>query len=238
MISMTLAALCLGAGCDEQESAPSPPPRPVRTGTGIIRGIVTLTGHLPPPRPDKNVPCCNGTRSIPDETLTVDGGGHLRDVIVYLEDAPGAAPASTAPMVLDQKGCQYLPHVVVLRTGQVLRVTNNDPTPHNVHGMCEKNPAFNFAETSVGQCKDLTFARPDSFTIRCDVHPWMRAQARVFDHPWFAVTGADGSFTIGHVPPGSYTLVAWQERYGEVRLNVATKDGMTVETNPTFQSGQ
>lgn len=238
MIPITLVALCLTGGCDEPPAAkPAASSRPVRTGTGTIRGTVTLVGRVPNLRTPVDEPCCNGKATIVDETLTADEVGHLRDVVVYLEDAPGAEPASPPPVVLDQTGCRYVPHVLALRVGQTLRVKNSDPTIHNVHGMCEKNRAFNFAETVAGQTRDLTFSEPESFTVRCDVHPWMRAQVTVFDHPWFAVTGADGAFHIEHVPPGSYTLVAWQEKYGEIRLPVSADDGKVVEINPTFETG-
>ena len=237
-LALLLIVSMTGGGCDQSDAAKeTAAARPVRAGTGILRGVVRLQGKAPPPRPISNQPCHAGATPIVDESVVTDDAGHLQNVIVYLEDAPGAAPASPPPAVLDQVDCHYVPHVLALRTGQTLRVVNPDPAFHNVHGMCEKNPAFNFAEVSAGQSKDMSFAAPERFTIRCDVHPWMRSVVQVFDHPWFAVTGKDGSFDIENVPPGEYTLVAWQERYGEVKMKVTAQDAKTSRADLTFQTG-
>jgi plastocyanin len=228
------------AGCERKPpKQPSPATTgPVRTGTATIRGVVTLGGKPPEMATIPNQPCHAGAGPLKEESVVVDSDGHLRNVIVYLENAPVAATVSNLPpVVLDQVNCRYFPHVVVLRTGQTLHVTTNDPTLHNVHGLCTANEAFNFALVAPGQSKDLVFTEPERFPIRCDVHPWMRAYVQVFTHPWFAVTGADGSFELRDVPAGNYMLVAWQEKYGEQRVPVTVPDGQTVTTPITFQSG-
>lgn len=185
-----------------------------------------------------NQPCHAGAGEVKDEAVIVDSAGHLRNVVVYLEGPPPAPPApDLPPVVLDQVNCQYVPHVLALRTGQTLRVTTRDPTLHNVHGLCTENPPFNFALTAPGQTRDLKFDRPEAFQIRCDVHPWMRAYVHVFDHGYYVVTGKDGAFEIKNVPAGSYTLVAWHEKYGSLHMQASAADDKISTADFTFQSG-
>ena len=185
-----------------------------------------------------NRPCHAGAGPLKEETVVVNGDGFLQNVIVYLENAPAATPGQNLPpIVLDQVNCQYVPHILALRTGQTLHVSSSDPTLHNVHGMCSVNDPFNFALVAAGQFKDLRFSQPELFPIRCDVHPWMRAYVQIFSHPWFAVTDKNGKFEIRNVPAGSYPLVAWQEKYGTVRRDVKIDDGKTTEASFEFQSG-
>jgi plastocyanin len=236
---MTVLALAL-IGCDRKPAnqPASATAGPVRIGTAIIRGGVTLAGKPPVMATLPNQPCHAGAGPLKEESVVADASGHLQNVIVYLEDAPGAAPAThLPPVVIDQVNCQYVPHVVALRAGQTLHVTTSDPTLHNVHGLCTVNDAFNFALVAKGQSKDLAFTQPERFPLRCDVHPWMKAFVQVFPHPWFAVTGADGSFEIRGVPSGTYTLVAWQEKYGEQHVPVTVADGQTLTAPITFRSG-
>lgn len=235
-----LLALCGLAGCDRTPSrqSTSQATGPVRTGTAIIRGIVSLSGKPPHMATIPNQPCHAGAPPLRDESVVVNSQGHLQNVIVYLENPPAAPPAANLPAVsLDQMNCQFVPHVVALRTGQTLHVSSSDPTLHNVHGLCTVNDAFNFALVAAGQSKDLTFSQPERFPVRCDVHPWMKAFVQVFDHPWFAMTAKDGTFQIRNVPAGSYTLVAWQERYGESRTAITIADGQTIDVPFTYQSG-
>lgn len=230
-------------GCDRRNNEGSAPATPatgssVRTGMGTIRGTVTLTGKPPVMQTIPNQPCHAGAGQLNDESVIVDSSGHLRNVVVYMESPPPAPPAAnSAPPVLNQVNCQYVPHVLALRTGQTLRVTTSDPTLHNVHGLCSENEPFNFALIAPGQTRDLKFDRPEAFQIRCDVHPWMRAYVHVFDHPYFAVTGKDGTFEIKGVPAGSCTLVAWQEKYGLLRMQVTAADDKISPADFTFRSG-
>ena len=241
-VALILMAMLLPlSGCDRTAPKQSPPAQtgPIRTGTGIIRGTVTLAGKPPEMAMIPNQPCHAGAPPLRDESVVVGSDGRLQNVVVYLENPPPSSPpANLPPGSLDQVNCQFVPHVVALRTGQTLRVGSSDPTLHNVHGLCTVNDAFNFALVAAGQSKDLTFAQPERFPVRCDVHPWMKGFVQVFNHPYFAVTGKDGAFEIRHVPSGTYTLVAWQERYGELRTAVKAADGQTTDASFTFQSGQ
>lgn len=240
-----LAGLAIApVGCDKPRnksadatrSTTAPATAPV--GHATIGGTVTLLGRAPVMAAIPNKPCHDGAAPLIDETVVVDASGHLANAIVYLENAPATPPAPGRPaVVLDQVDCRYVPHVVALQTGQTLHVTTSDPTLHNVHGTSIDNPAFNFALVAKGQVKDLTFDQPETFPVRCDVHPWMKAYVRVFSHPWFAVTDKNGAFHIRDVPAGTYTLVAWQEKYGTVRQTVTVENAGDAEALLAFQSG-
>jgi hypothetical protein len=116
-----------------------------------------------------------------------------------------------------------VPHVLAIRTGQNLVVTNHDPTLHNVLITADANPGDNLEETQ-GATHTVHFDRPDLIRFKCSVHAWMTAYAYVFDHPCFAVTGDDGKFEIPHLPAGTYTLVAWQEKLGTREMQVTVGD--------------
>ena len=239
LLCVTLALI----GCDRHEpthgaASSEASTQPARTGTASIRGIVMLSGRAPQMATIANKPCHDGAPPLKEEKVVTDGSGHLQNVIVYLEDAPPAPPAANLPQeTLDQVNCQYVPHVVALRTGQTLHVTTGDAAMHNVHGLCTANEPFNFALVRPGQSRDLIFARAEMFPVSCDVHPWMKAYVHVFTHPYFAVTGSDGSFEIHNVPAGTYTLVAWQENYGSLEQQVTTPEHQTTSADFAFQSG-
>ncbi len=190
-------------GCDRGgEQANS---RAAAAGDGVIRGKVTVDGFVPMP---KVIP---GSPMVVDESIVVGPQQGLKNVIVYLKDAPKGTFVLQTPVVLDQVKCVYVPHVLAVQTGQTLRLKSSDAVLHNVHLKCAVNPDVNYGFPSPGQ-RDIQLNLAEApFPVRCDVHPWMSAWVGVFDHPWFAVSGEDGSFTIEHVPPGTYTLVAWQE---------------------------
>lgn len=238
-----IVACCLGivlVGCDRKTTDSNVPPATQASfaGSGIIRGTVVLAGKAPPTATIPNQPCHAGAKPFKEETVVADESGHLQNVIVFLEDPPPSPRAREfPPVVLDQVNCQYVPHVVALRTRQILHVTTHDPTLHNVHGMCTANEPFNFALVAPGESRDLSFLQPELFPVRCDVHPWMKAYVQVFDHPYFAVTDKNGHFEISHIPPGTYTLAAWQEKYGILRQKVKLDDATTVDASFRFESG-
>jgi hypothetical protein len=138
-------------------------------------------------------------------------------------------------VVLDQKNFQYVPHVLALQVGQPLIVRNSDDHAHNIHLKCTVNPETNFAMMGIGENPPITFKAPEFFPIKCDVHPWMDAEVGVFDHPYFAVTGDDGSFVIRNVPPGNYILAARHELFGELTQPVAVVDQQTTTGSFTYQ---
>jgi len=141
----------------------------------------------------------------------------LADVIVVIKGVPSAksAGASAAPVVLDQKGCEYLPYVMAVQTDQKILAKNSDPVLHNVHAIPSTpgNQEKNQAQAAGGPDLTFTFTKPENFLkFQCDVHNWMFAYVSVFDHPYFAVTDKDGKFTIKNVPDGKYTIQAFHRR--------------------------
>lgn len=214
-----LAAACGGS----QESAAPPPPveNPVDPATaGNVAGRVTFAGTppaLPAQRMDSDPNCAQQGGSAPDESVVVGADGALQNVFVYVKDGLGTLrfPVPSTALVLDQKGCRYVPHVLGAQVGQTVEVVNSDPTLHNVHATPLANQEFNTGQPLPGMKHVRRFtAREVMVPFKCDVHPWMRAYIGVLDHPFFAVTGADGSFQLTGLPPGTYTIEAWHERLG------------------------
>ena len=131
------------------------------------------------------------------------------------------------PVVLDQQVCMFQPHVLAMQAGQPLVVKNSDPFLHNVHSQSTVNDVFNMAmpTANAGERADPQPKAPEIFKVKCDVHPWMTGWVAVFDHPYFAVTGDDGTFAVKGLPDGTYTLRAWHERYGTKDQTVTVKGG-------------
>jgi hypothetical protein len=116
--------------------------------------------------------------------------------------------------VLEQKGCQYKPHVLALQANQKLDVVNSDETTHNIHPSPNNNREWNMTQPH-GMPLEKTFAREEiAISVKCNVHPWMKGYIAVFKHPYFAVTDKNGNFELKEVPPGTYTITAWQEKLG------------------------
>ena len=219
-------AIFLPAGCDRSAAQAD---RAAASGEGVIRGRVTYSGPA-------NIKVIPGSPMVPDETIVTGANRGLKNVIVFLKDAPKATFILQTPAVLDQVKCVYVPHVVAVQTGQTLRLKSSDNTLHNVHLKAQVNPDVNYGFPAPGE-KDIQLSSAEApFAVKCDVHPWMSAWIGVFDHPWFAVTGDDGTFTIEHVPPGKYTLVAWQEVLPEQEQPIGVSGTAATEADFSFQA--
>ena len=214
----------------------------VASAESKVSGKATLEGDAPKQRRlrmDAD-PVCAGSHDGPvlAEEVVVGENGGLQNVFVYVKDGlSGDFPAPSDPVVLDQKGCKYSPHVVGVQVGQPLQILNSDKTLHNVHGMPKTNAGFNFAMPKFVKKKDHQFDSVETMVaVKCDVHPWMSSYIGVVPHPFFAVTGPDGTFEIDGLPPGEYTLEAWQEKLGtqEGKVTVAADGTATVDF--TFQA--
>jgi plastocyanin len=196
-----------------------------------VTGKAVLNGPAPKPKEInmKAVPQCAALHANPvyEETIVTGAGGELKNVVVYVKDGGklgGAVPPT--PVVLDQKGCVYNPHVVSVMVGQDLKARNSDGFLHNVHGLAKDNGEFNFPQQTKGQENKIDATKAvETYKIKCDVHPWMSAWVVVLDHPYSAVTGDDGKFTIKGLKDGKYTLVAWQEKLGIQEAQIEVKNG-------------
>ena len=241
-----LAAACF-IGCDDQKPTPDnvdkkpdvpvvvnsgkgDDPTRVATGAAVI-GKATFEGTPPKPKAISMAvaPQCAAMHANPifEEVIVVGAAGELKNVVVYVKDGArlgGAAP--TTPVILDQQGCIYTPHVVTVMVGQDLKAKNSDGFLHNVHGLCKENPEFNIPQQQKNQINKLDATQaPETFLVKCDIHPWMNAWVVVLDHPFSAVSGEDGTFAIKGLKDGKYTLVAWHQKLGTQEAEIEVKNG-------------
>jgi plastocyanin len=219
---MTILAVALFGGCNDRHTA-APRPQPT-FGTGSVHGTVTFFGTAPTPATIPNQPCHAGAPELKDESVVVSATGQLANVIVYLQGASASDGSAEPPVLLDQKDCRYIPHAIAVQTGQTLTIRSSDAAVHNVHYAPDHNPAANLSLVNAGDSRNITFDQPEIFRARCDIHPWMNATVAVFDHPFFAVTDAAGSFAIDRIPAGRYTIVAQHELYGQLTQPITVAD--------------
>ena len=208
--------------------ASAPAPSVDMASAGTIAGMALYDGEdtdtIIKMDADPNCAAAN-SGDVYTETV-VAKEGKLANVFVYVKNAPAGGKASTEPVVLTQKGCTYHPHVFGLQTGQEFTVRNSDPSLHNIHATPSINDDFNQSQPFEGMEMTKSFDKVEVMVpFKCDVHPWMSAYVGVLDHPYFAVTDADGSFTIDGIPAGTYTVEAWHEKFGTRTAEV------TVEAN-------
>ncbi len=196
---------------------------PVDDG-GTIRGKVVYGGDVPTRRivPTKDRETCGDIREEPLVRVGPDKG--VQDAVVYLKDVQrGKAPAKpTRPPQIDNVRCRFEPHVQAVPVGSIV-IVNSDPVMHNTHGFLGKQTVFNQALPTKGQRIEKPIKRPGLMRVECDAHGWMLAWIYAAEHPYYAVTKKDGTFSIPDVPPGSYTLVAWQEHAGETEVPITVK---------------
>jgi plastocyanin len=185
-----------------------------------------------------NQPCHEGAPTLKEETVVVSDRGGLRNVLVSIEGIGPAAPFAGETPVLDQVHCRYVPHVLGVTVGQEMIIRSSDDTIHNVHVLADANPPMNFAQTSAGQEKRVTFNKPEILRSKCDVHPWMSAYIAVMENPFFAVSGDDGEFEIKNVPAGSYKVVAWHEQFGKIEQPLIVTDEKPADVSVTYRNGQ
>jgi plastocyanin len=232
-----MAAACGGseqpagepAGGVTEAQAPLP-------GDSTVSGRVTFTGTAPTPRlirvSGADPLCMVEGGAVRSDVLLVGPQNELQNVFLYVTDGLGdrtfAAP--TTPVVLDQDGCQYSPHVFGVQVGQPIEIVNSDATVHNVHAVPRTNSEFNFIQQKRGERDVRTFDEPEVMVpFKCDVHGWMAAYAGVLPHPFFAVSGADGAFEIRGLPEGTYAIEAWHEQLG-TQSQTVTVDGTSGAT--------
>ena len=242
-----IVALCcvaaLSAACG---STPAPAPagggKKVDAATaGSVTGRIVFGGPAPAPEPLKmtsDPACAEGSGPNPTSDAVLVNNGALQNVFVYVKDGLDQAYAfdvPTQPLKFDQRGCRYLPRIFGVRAGQPIEVLNDDNTLHNVHALPKTNREFNQSMGLKGEKRTYTFAEPEAMVrFKCDVHGWMTAYVGVMAHPFFAVSKADGTFDIAGLPPGTYTIEAWHERFGSETQKVTIADRQSQTVSFTF----
>jgi hypothetical protein len=207
-----------------------------------ITGKALFEGTSPAPtmlKADAD-PTCQALHpdGISDDAVIVNANGTLKNVFVYVkEGVSGTFEAPKEPVIFDQKGCLYTPKVFGIQVKQPLEILNSDNTLHNVHALAKNNKEFNLGMPIQGMKLKKSFDKPEIMVkFKCEVHPWMAAYAGILEHPFFGVTGDEGTFEIKDLPPGQYVLEAWHEKYGVLTQNITIAgEGDTQETSFQFK---
>jgi plastocyanin len=203
-----------GSGGDGGGDAAAP------LGNGSIAGVIDFAGAAPAnPAIDmaEEAACLEKYTNGPTDPIVSVADGKLASVFVRVTGGlPGGPyPMPAAAATLDQDGCLYRPRVVGVMVGQDLEITNSDPLMHNIKAVPTENRGFNISQPRAGMTSTRTFRTPEIMVpLECNVHGWMNAYVGVVEHPYFAVSGADGSFTISGLPAGTYQVEAWHETLG------------------------
>lgn len=248
-----VSLLGMGSACSKSEPT-SETNQSAATGTaysskgdeGTITGTVAYMGT--PPAPKKIDTSADPVCGQKDPNLQTEDNlvkdGKLANSFVYIKDGTLADgkkigdytfPTPSDAVMLDQNGCHYRPHVVGAQTNQKIRITNSDPTTHNVHPTPKNNPEWNQSQSQGAAPIEKAFARAEVLIpVKCNQHPWMKAYVAVLKHPYFAVSGENGAFTLKNVPPGTYTVAAWKEGGANgtektMQVTVAAKGSATAD---------
>ncbi len=248
-LALTLAAAGCGGGGDEFSlpegagsggAAPTGPAYDPATATASIAGSILFEGdapEMPPIQMSADPYCLDAGAGTREEAVMVTDDAKLRNTMVFIRSGHDtglfyAPPAE--PVVLDQEGCRYIPHVFTMMMNQDITFRNSDNTLHNIHAFPMVNMQINVGQAIQGMETTDSFTIAEGpFAIRCDVHRWMNSFTAVFDHPFHTTSGDTGDYAI-NVPPGAYEVVAWHERYGEMTGSVTVAAGETAEMSFTY----
>ncbi len=255
LISLGTLALCAAlilAACNKKEeqpantmsqtaATPAPAAAPIDPATvATVNGTVKFDGAAPKAaKIDMSQdPACKGMNEA--EAVVVDGG-NLANVFVYVKDGLGSRTfdVPTTPVVLDQQGCKYHPHVLGVMAGQTVQIKNDDQTTHNIHPTPKDNREWNESQPPAAAPLEKNFAREEiMLPVKCNQHPWMKMYINVVKTPFYAVTDKSGKYEIKGLPPGDYTIAFVQEKLGEQdqKVTVAAKDTKTVDQS--FKAGE
>ena len=212
------------------------------TETKLV-GRVTLAGPAPKNHTINMAtdPVCSKSHLGPatSEEVVTGPDNTIANVLVYVSEglAGRTFEAPQQPVVIEQKGCLYHPHVTALEVGQKLLVENSDRTVHNIHPQPSNNREWNKSQAQGVPPIEATFGREEiAIPVKCNIHSWMKGYIAVFKHPYFAVTGKDGKFVLKDLPPGNYTITAWHEQFGASTQRVTMAANETKELNFAFEA--
>ena len=207
----------------------------------VVSGKIAFEGEAPAPKPinfgaEKQCAMMHGDEIPVYEDLVINPNQTVKWTLVYVKAGAASSPAPAEAVEIDQKGCMFKPHVAVARAGQKVIFKNSDALLHNVRSEAKVNKAFNIAQPVQGMTTAKTFEKPEiGIKMRCDVHFWMASFIHVLDHPFYAVTGDDGSFEIKDLPAGTYTIEVWHEKLGTQTAQVTAADGETKTSDFTLK---
>jgi hypothetical protein len=249
-LTAALAFAACGGGDDASEGgapadsgAATPAASSVDPATAAtIAGVVNFSGTAPANEKIDMAeePTCAAKHTTPPTKETViASNGKLKNVFVYVKEGlpAGNYPASAERVVIDQDGCQYKPHVLGVHTNQDFIIRNSDDVSHNINATPTVNRPFNSSQPTKGMETPKQFSAAEVMVpVRCDVHGWMEAYMGVLDHPYYAVSGDDGTYRITGLPPGTYTIEAWHEKYGTKTMSVTVAAQQTGQADFTYNA--
>jgi plastocyanin len=242
----TIGLLLILPGCQQSKpkeavKAPVEYFKVDRATAGSISGRILFKGRKPAAKRvdmDEDPQCAKLHKSaVFDSAVVVNRNGTLANVFVYVKQGLEGKQFEPPPdaVTLDQKGCWFEPRALGIQTGQQLRVTNSDPVTHNIHPRPKANREWNQSQSPSEPPLMRKFFRPEvMIRVKCNIHPWMRAWIGVVDHPYFTVTGEDGSFELANLPPGNYTIEAWQEALGTQQRQASVAPSGKTQAEFTF----
>jgi hypothetical protein len=210
-------------------------------GSGAITGKVTYTGTPAKPKlvdMSKQPECVKlHPAGLPTEDVITGPGNTLQNVVVYVSAGDShAAPVPTTAVSFDQHGCHYTTHVLALRVGQDVSISNSDPFSHNIHPLAKINREWNRLQPPNTPPFTYSYENEEFIPVKCNIHAWMKAYFVVLKTSHFWVTRQDGAFTLPDLPPGRYTITAWHETYGTQSQEVTVGSGETHPVNFVFHA--
>ncbi|MGB9434955.1 MAG: carboxypeptidase regulatory-like domain-containing protein [Candidatus Acidiferrum sp.] len=208
-------------------------------GSGSISGKITYTGTPPKMKPIdmSKEPSCAKQHPTPvlGQNVTTGPGNTLEWVVVYISAGDQGSSTPSRAARYDQKGCEYFPHVLPMQVAQELQIYNDDQTSHNIHPLAKVNSEWNRSQPAGSPPIDTKWAKAEFIPVKCNIHPWMHGYFVVLNTSHYAVSDQDGAFELKDLPPGKYTLTAWQEEYGSQSQEVTISGGENKTVNFTFK---
>lgn len=238
----------LASGC-HTTAAPTPVSQPAPqyfkvdpATAGTIQGTIHYTGKKPAAKlidMSEDPACVEAHKGKAyDESLVIGPHGAVANAFVYIEKGLDGKDfeAPSTPVVINQQGCWFRPRVLGIQVGQPLEVINSDPVTHNIHPMPSMNREWNHSMGPGDDPITRKFTKPEiMIPVKCNIHSWMHAFIGVLNHPYFATTGDDGSYTLPNLPPGTYTVAVWQEKLGTTRRQITVTPGHTSAADFTYK---
>src|SRR5918992_4543632 len=191
---------------------------------GTVSGTVKFKGNAPAPKKldiSKDKEVCGKEPKV-DQSLVVNNG-NLANAVVTITDIKKGKKSEAKKVTLDQKGCEYKPHVLAFQAGSTVEILNPDGILHNVHSYSKVNSPFNMAQPKFKKTLDVKIEKPEAIEVKCDVHGWMQGWLVATENPYFAVTDNSGNFKLPDVPAGTYTMEVWHEKLGKNTQKVTVK---------------